>query len=162
MIDDKKISAKYFCILLNNHNFKKEFCEIINKTITCKTKAEEYYFVKRETLKILIKILSKEELFSKFRDFYLSGLENLKMVMGLMNHTCVRIKFKAIQLLYFFFIDLDLREKNVCVFYRLIKTTSKTISIGCRKMTRIFWRRKRTSFTNWRDCRIWPENHKNK
>jgi hypothetical protein len=74
---------------------------------------EEYYFVKRETLKILIKILSKEEMFSKFRDFYLSSIDNLKIVMSLLNHSCVRIKFKAIQLLYFFFVDLDLREKNV-------------------------------------------------
>jgi hypothetical protein len=64
-------------------------------------------------MKILIKILSKEEKFSQFRDFYLSCTDNLKIVMSLLNHNCVRIKHKAIHLLYYFFVDLDIREKNV-------------------------------------------------
>jgi hypothetical protein len=35
------------------------------------------------------------------------------MLMGLLNHNCIRIKYKAINLLYCYFIDLELREKQI-------------------------------------------------
>ena len=69
--------------------------------------------MKRETLKIVIRILSKDDKFDEFKNYYVSSVDNLKITMGLLNHNCFRIKQKAIYILYYFFIDLDLREKSI-------------------------------------------------
>jgi hypothetical protein len=35
------------------------------------------------------------------------------MTMSLLNHTCNRIKINAITILYNFFVDVDMRERNI-------------------------------------------------
>ncbi len=52
-------------------------------------------------------------MFDNFKEYYLDRIENLKIVMSLMNHTCLRIKVKAMTVLYHFFAEIDLRKEKI-------------------------------------------------
>jgi len=85
-------------------------------------KENELYIVKRETLKVklmnkniklILQILEDSESFSYFKEFYLDSLENLKIIMSLLNHNCLRIRIKALCVLYYFFSDIDSRNGKI-------------------------------------------------
>lgn len=58
-------------------------------------------------------LLNNDVNFDFFKEYYLSQSMNLKFVMCLLNHSCIRIKYKAIQILHYFFIDLESRDKQI-------------------------------------------------
>jgi len=111
LVNDAKISQKIFEDFLNLN--QSEVCDVFNTTIYLASKGQDNYFVLRDTLKFILCILSSNDYFFQFKDYFLSQIDNLKVVMSLLNHNCIRIKFKAINLLFFFFGDLETANENV-------------------------------------------------
>jgi len=110
MINDAKLSQKIFegCLF----NYKQEFCDLIVQMLKT-NKQQENYFVKRDMLKLVLALLSNCDFFGNFKEFFLAKIENLKIVMSLLNHTCFRIKLKALNVLFYFFVDLEMKTEMI-------------------------------------------------
>jgi len=104
------------------NEFKNEFCALLNSTITSHANHkndQDLYFVKRETLKLIMVLLENDESFTSFKSFYVNNVDNLKIIMGLLNHSCLRIKEKALDILYHFFVDLESRDRKIqCILFK--------------------------------------------
>jgi len=117
MVIDEKISKNIFCVFLIKH--KQEICDMINEKLR---KKDENYFVKRDTLMFVLYILEDiSHNFEDFKEYYLSRLDDLKVVMALLNHSCARIKIKAVAVLFYFFVDLEYKVDAV----KLLLLTNK-------------------------------------
>ena len=51
--------------------------------------------------------------FSQFSEFYYKQIDNLMTIMSLLNHSCSKIKFKAIEILHYYFMDLESRDDRI-------------------------------------------------
>jgi hypothetical protein len=113
---NKKIVA---CFLLENAKY---IFSVINSglNITGFTKqtreneclVDEFYYMKRESLIFIEKILIDQE-YEKFTNLYVNSIDNLKMVMMQLNNKCEKIVCQAIDILYFFFLDIETKEKGI-------------------------------------------------
>jgi len=61
----------------------------------------------------MINILEDSDYYTEFKEFYLDSLENVKIIMSLLNHNCLRIKLKALSVLYCFFSEIDYRNEII-------------------------------------------------
>lgn len=73
---------------------------------------DEFYYMKRESLIFIEKILNDGE-YEKFTNLYVNSIENLKMVMMQLNNKCEKIVCQAIDILYFFFLDIETKQKSI-------------------------------------------------
>lgn len=55
-------------------------------------------------------LILKPNDFLKFTEFYFNQKENLMTIMSLLNHSCSKIKYKAIEILYLCFLDIEYRS----------------------------------------------------
>lgn len=51
--------------------------------------------------------------YQKFTEYYFNQKENLITIMSLLNHTCSKIKYKAIEILYLCFFDIEYKSEVI-------------------------------------------------
>ncbi len=73
---------------------------------------DDYYFMKRETLILIVKILNNP-LYEKFMIHFTNRSDNLKTIMKQLNKKSKKIVSHAVEVLYFFFLDIELKEKGI-------------------------------------------------
>jgi hypothetical protein len=73
---------------------------------------DEFYYMKRESLIFIEKILIDAD-YETFTNLYVNSTENLKMVMMQLNNKCEKIVCQAIDILYFFFLDIETKHKSI-------------------------------------------------
>jgi hypothetical protein len=96
---------------------------------------DEYYFMKRECL-ILSEKLLIDPTFEKFNTIYTNDVENLKVIMTQLNNKSKKIMAQAIDVLYFFFLDIENKHqkiKNILHnnkqnFYKFFEKLEETLS----------------------------------
>jgi hypothetical protein len=134
MIDGDKMNKNIFINFLNIN--KKEFCELICNTINV-TGSDEIYFVTRETLIMLKKILKENNGdYIEFRDYFLNQIQHLKTIMIQLNSDCEKIKQEALFILSYFFEEIENKQitikkvifKNKDNFYKLFEVNQKVFN----------------------------------
>lgn len=73
---------------------------------------DDYYFMKRQTLNLIEKILLIQN-YEKFASRFVNNSDNLKTIMKQLNNKCEKIVCQAVDILYFFFLDIEIKEKNI-------------------------------------------------
>lgn len=73
---------------------------------------DDFYLLKRETLILIEKILINPT-YEKFTLLYTNRLENLKSIMMQLNNKCLKIVCQAVDILYYFFVDVETKCKNI-------------------------------------------------
>lgn len=111
-----EISVNFF------NNNAKAISEILNAGInlTGLTKkvqnkeciVDDFYYMKRETLILLEKILVNPT-FEQFSTYYVNKPEHLKTIMIQLNNKCEKIVLQAVDILYFFFLDIETKERGI-------------------------------------------------
>jgi hypothetical protein len=138
LIDNPKINKELVATFFFEHAKEisalivKSFKESNNKE---KSTEDEYYFMKRESLIFISKILSNQ-IFEKFYSIYTNDVDNLKMIMTQLNNKSNKILVLAIDLLNFFFLDIENKDKNIKKilhsnkqnFYKFFSTVEEIIA----------------------------------
>lgn len=73
---------------------------------------DDFYLLKRETLILLEKILMNS-IYEKFTLSYTNRIENLKSIMIQLNNKCLKIVFQAVDILHYFFVDVELKSRGI-------------------------------------------------
>lgn len=90
----------YECILKQNGN-------------SCNTDSDDkYYYMKRESLILLEKII-KNPAYENFSQEFTNNVEILKLVMRLLNNKSNQIVSRALTLLNFFFLDVESKNNKI-------------------------------------------------
>jgi hypothetical protein len=118
LVENKNISQDYISQFLAENAI--EICNVFNQSLMVSFKhsnkdqspLDDHYFRKRESLILIEKFLNSSK-YEKFNNFYLNYVENLKMVMTQLNNKCEKIVCQAIDILYFFFSDIEMKEKKI-------------------------------------------------
>lgn len=99
-------------------SYANEICSLLNSSI-CFTpqtlvamEENENYLINRESLILLEKILTNH-LYDKFNLYFTSSTDNLKSIMILLNSKCSKIVCQALNVLYYFFLDIESKPKSV-------------------------------------------------
>ncbi len=51
--------------------------------------------------------------YQKFTEYYFNQIENLITIMSLLNHSCLKIKYKAIEIIYCCFLDIETKNNVI-------------------------------------------------
>lgn len=73
---------------------------------------DKYYYMKRESLILLDKIMNNSN-YEKFNNAFTNNIEILKLIMILMNHKSNQIIIRAITLLNYFFMDIENKNNTI-------------------------------------------------
>jgi hypothetical protein len=73
---------------------------------------DDFYFMKRQTLVLIEKILLIQN-YENFANRFVNNSDNLKTIMRQLNNKCEKIVCQAVDILYFFFLDIEIKEKNI-------------------------------------------------
>ena len=93
-------SEKFAELVINNlHKYQSTSDDVEDK----------YYYMRRESLILLDKIMNNPE-YEKFNSAFTNNIDILKLIMTLMNHKSNQIIIRSITLLNFFFLDIENRN----------------------------------------------------
>ena len=118
-IESPKVNKENVSIFLEQK--EKEFSEACNNMLGCcrdTRKIEKEciedndYLLKRETLIMIEKILIDNK-YENFSLLYSNRVENLKTIMLQMNNKCLKIVYQAVDILYYFFVDVENKCRNI-------------------------------------------------
>lgn len=86
---------------------------------------DQLYFIKRETLILIHKLLENPN-FEGFSNKYTNNAENLKMIMNLLNNKSHKIIAHAIDVLHYFFLDVENKDNQI---KKILHTNKKNFYI---------------------------------
>lgn len=84
----------------------------INEVKSLNSEKLNSYFIIRESLLVLEKLISNER-YSKFSEFFTNNVPGLKMTMNGLNHPNMKIQIQALYILYYFLSDLESKDLKI-------------------------------------------------
>lgn len=114
IFESPKLARKEMIELLNANDFVQSVM-FINSLISIEVDAygnDKFYYLKRETLRLLDYILSTQE-FEVLNDKIINNVEMLKSIMMLLNSKSNKIMKQAIKILGYFINDLEYKDDKI-------------------------------------------------